>query len=51
MQASDSSKEMRSFREKLPAFKMKSEFLKAVRENQVGRAIYHNKTDLFTIVY
>ncbi|GAU28842.1 hypothetical protein TSUD_21790 [Trifolium subterraneum] len=34
-QASDSSKEMKSFREKLPAFKMKSEFLKTVRENQV----------------
>ncbi|ESW17778.1 hypothetical protein PHAVU_007G267400 [Phaseolus vulgaris] len=35
VQASDSLKEMISFREKLPAFKMKSEFLKAVQENQV----------------
>ncbi|XP_027936035.1 DExH-box ATP-dependent RNA helicase DExH1 isoform X1 [Vigna unguiculata] len=35
VQASDSLKEMKSFREKLPAFKMKSEFLKAVQENQV----------------
>ena len=40
MQASDSLKEMKSFREKLPAFKMKSEFLKAVQENQVGRYFY-----------
>jgi len=37
VQASDSLKEMKSFREKLPAYKMKSEFLKAVQENQVGR--------------
>ncbi|KAL2327345.1 hypothetical protein Fmac_020772 [Flemingia macrophylla] len=35
LQASDSLKEMKSFREKLPAFKMKSEFLKAVQKNQV----------------
>ncbi|CAJ1967277.1 unnamed protein product [Sphenostylis stenocarpa] len=35
VQASDSLKEMKSFREKLPAFKMKSEFLKAAQENQV----------------
>ncbi|XP_054820957.1 DExH-box ATP-dependent RNA helicase DExH1 isoform X2 [Prosopis cineraria] len=35
MQASDSLKTMKSFRENLPAFKMKSEFLKAVQENQV----------------
>lgn len=34
-QASRSVKEMQSFREKLPAFKMKTEFLKAVAENQV----------------
>ncbi|KAK7268103.1 hypothetical protein RIF29_20790 [Crotalaria pallida] len=34
-QANDSLKEMKSFRQKLPAFKMKSEFLKAVQENQV----------------
>lgn len=34
-QASDGLKAMQSFREKLPAFKMKSEFLKAVAENQV----------------
>ncbi|XP_022641271.1 DExH-box ATP-dependent RNA helicase DExH1 isoform X2 [Vigna radiata var. radiata] len=34
-QASNSLKEMKSFREMLPAFKMKSEFLKAVQENQV----------------
>lgn len=40
MQASDALKEMKSFREKLPAFKMKSEFLKAVSKNQVGRAIF-----------
>ncbi|KAL5545697.1 hypothetical protein UlMin_005384 [Ulmus minor] len=33
--ASDSLKTMQSFREKLPAFKMRSEFLKAVAENQV----------------
>ncbi|KAI4300544.1 hypothetical protein L6164_033912 [Bauhinia variegata] len=35
MQASDSLKAMNSFRENLPAFKMKSTFLKAVQENQV----------------
>ncbi|KAI9090786.1 hypothetical protein K1719_028639 [Acacia pycnantha] len=35
MQASDSLKTMKSFRENLPAFKMKSEFLKTVQENQV----------------
>ncbi|XP_024028397.1 DExH-box ATP-dependent RNA helicase DExH1 isoform X1 [Morus notabilis] len=35
MKASGSLKAMQSFREKLPAFKMKSEFLKAVAENQV----------------
>ncbi|KAK7833134.1 dexh-box atp-dependent rna helicase dexh1 [Quercus suber] len=35
MKVSDSSRAMRSFREKLPAFKMKSEFLKVVAENQV----------------
>ncbi|KAF3964534.1 hypothetical protein CMV_011182 [Castanea mollissima] len=35
MKVSDSSRAMRSFREKLPAFKVKSEFLKAVAENQV----------------
>ncbi|KAJ1384806.1 P-loop containing nucleoside triphosphate hydrolase [Sesbania bispinosa] len=35
IQASDSMKEIKSFREKLPAYNMKSEFLKAVRENQV----------------
>ncbi|KAF7818860.1 DExH-box ATP-dependent RNA helicase DExH1 isoform X1 [Senna tora] len=35
MQASDSLKAMKSFREKLPAFKMKSEFLNAVQKNQV----------------
>ena len=40
VQPSDSLKEMKSFREKLPAFKMKSEFLKAVQENQVGRYFY-----------
>jgi hypothetical protein len=34
-QASSSVKEMQSFREKLPAFKMRTEFLKAVAENQV----------------
>ena len=34
-QASSSVKEIQSFREKLPAFKMKTEFLKAVAENQV----------------
>ncbi|CAL5207480.1 unnamed protein product [Lathyrus oleraceus] len=34
-QTRDSVKEMKSFREKLPAFKMKSEFLKVVQENQV----------------
>ncbi|KAK9122915.1 hypothetical protein Sjap_012517 [Stephania japonica] len=33
--ASDSLKAMQSFREKLPAFKMKTEFLKAVAEKQV----------------
>ncbi|KAK9170294.1 hypothetical protein Syun_002434 [Stephania yunnanensis] len=33
--ARDSLKAMQSFREKLPAFKMKTEFLKAVAENQV----------------
>ncbi|PON40001.1 RNA helicase, ATP-dependent DEAH box [Trema orientale] len=35
MKTSDSLKAMQSFRENLPAFKMKSEFLKAVAENQV----------------
>lgn len=35
LQASDGGKAMLSFREKLPAFKMKAEFLKAVAENQV----------------
>ncbi|XP_075638582.1 DExH-box ATP-dependent RNA helicase DExH1 isoform X2 [Castanea sativa] len=35
MKVSDSSRAMRSFREKLPAFKVKSEFLKVVAENQV----------------
>lgn len=40
MQTRDSVKEMKSFREKLPAFKMKSEFLKVVQENQVLKAIY-----------
>lgn len=51
MQASDALKEMKSFREKLPAFKMKSEFLKAVSKNQVGRAIYHDKNVVFIIGY
>ncbi|XP_028087894.1 DExH-box ATP-dependent RNA helicase DExH1 isoform X2 [Camellia sinensis] len=35
MKARDSGKAMRSFRERLPAFKVKSEFLKAVAANQV----------------
>ncbi|KAF5473948.1 hypothetical protein F2P56_005894 [Juglans regia] len=35
MKASNSLRAMQSFREKLPAFKVKSEFLKAVAENQV----------------
>ncbi|XP_059451843.1 DExH-box ATP-dependent RNA helicase DExH1 isoform X2 [Corylus avellana] len=35
MKASDSLKAMQSFREKLPAFKVRSEFLKAVAKNQV----------------
>ncbi|CAK9152961.1 unnamed protein product [Ilex paraguariensis] len=35
LKASDSVKVMQSFREKLPAFKVKSEFLKAVTANQV----------------
>lgn len=35
LKASSSVKEMQSFREKLPAFKMRTEFLKAVAENQV----------------
>ncbi|XP_062112416.1 DExH-box ATP-dependent RNA helicase DExH1 isoform X2 [Humulus lupulus] len=35
MKTSDSLKAMQLFREKLPAFKMKSQFLKAVAENQV----------------
>ncbi|KAJ7942755.1 putative ATP-dependent RNA helicase [Quillaja saponaria] len=35
MKGSDSLKAMKSFREKLPSFKMKSEFLEAVRNNQV----------------
>lgn len=35
LQSSDSGKAMLFFREKLPAFKMKAEFLKAVAENQV----------------
>lgn len=35
LKSSDSGKAMLSFREKLPAFKMKAEFLKAVAENQV----------------
>lgn len=35
MQASDSLKTMKAFRGNLPAFKMRSEFLKTVHENQV----------------
>ncbi|XP_062166386.1 DExH-box ATP-dependent RNA helicase DExH1 isoform X2 [Alnus glutinosa] len=35
MKASDSLRAIQSFREKLPAFKVRSEFLKAVAENQV----------------
>lgn len=35
MKGSNSVKMMQAFREKLPAFKMKSEFLKAVADNQV----------------
>ncbi|KAL7225922.1 hypothetical protein ACSBR1_021134 [Camellia fascicularis] len=35
MKACDSGKVLRSFRERLPAFKVKSEFLKAVAANQV----------------
>uniref|UniRef100_A0A2P2JPR1 RNA helicase n=3 Tax=Rhizophora mucronata TaxID=61149 RepID=A0A2P2JPR1_RHIMU len=35
MQSCDSMKEIWTFREKLPAFKMKSKFLKAVAENQI----------------
>ncbi|KAL5739888.1 hypothetical protein ACOSQ2_029068 [Xanthoceras sorbifolium] len=35
IKASNSVKAIQSFREKLPAFKMKAEFLKAVAENQV----------------
>ncbi|XP_021892464.1 DExH-box ATP-dependent RNA helicase DExH1 isoform X2 [Carica papaya] len=35
MKASQSAKAMQSFREKLPAFKVRAEFLKAVAENQV----------------
>ncbi|XP_022766947.1 DExH-box ATP-dependent RNA helicase DExH1 isoform X2 [Durio zibethinus] len=35
LKASNSVKVMQSFREKLPAFKVKAEFLKAVNENQV----------------
>ncbi|CAI0402208.1 unnamed protein product [Linum tenue] len=35
LRASNGVKEIRSFREKLPAFKAKAEFLKAVAENQV----------------
>ncbi|OVA07164.1 Helicase [Macleaya cordata] len=35
MKVSDSLKAMQSFREKLPAYKLKSEFLKAVANNQV----------------
>lgn len=35
MQATDNVKAMLSFRRKLPAFKMKEEFLKAVANNQV----------------
>ncbi|KAB1201160.1 ATP-dependent RNA helicase DHX36 [Morella rubra] len=35
IKASDSLREIQSFREKLPAFKVRSEFLKAVAENQV----------------
>jgi len=52
VQASGGLKVMKSFREKLPAFNMKSEFLKAVQGNQVWRAInYHSwKYDLLTLV-
>jgi hypothetical protein len=46
VQASGSLKEMKSFREKLPAFKMKSEFLKAVQGNQVWRAIYYHSWNM-----
>lgn len=34
-QASNSVKELQSFRKKLPAYKVKGEFLNAVSENQV----------------
>ncbi|MED6148859.1 hypothetical protein PIB30_057038 [Stylosanthes scabra] len=34
VQVSDGLKEMKAFRQRLPAFKMKSEFLKAIQENQ-----------------
>ena len=40
VQTSDSLEVMKSFREKLPTFKMKSEFLKYVQENLVGRYFY-----------
>ena len=43
MQVSDSSRAMRSFRERLPAFKVKSEFLKAVAENQVWYSLYQDE--------
>lgn len=34
-QATSTARAMQSFREKLPAYKMKEEFLRAVAENQV----------------
>lgn len=40
MKEGDSVKAMLAFREKLPAFKVKSEFLKAVTNNQVDKVLH-----------
>lgn len=51
-QVSNGLKAMQSFREKLPAFKMKSEFLKAVSENQVQYfAHFHLKFSFLSRTY
>lgn len=51
LQASNNVKAMQSFREKLPAFKMKAEFLKAVAENQVLLCYIKNLFLLFIVDY
>lgn len=46
------SKAMQSFREQLPAYKMKADFLKAVADNQVYFSIWikYKKKDLVRLI-